>query len=95
MSSPTFIGKITTAANDETAMPHRLPTGALNLRPPFARLKCNAQQQKTLIQTLRMEIHQRMDEHHKEKKKNDLPVMIRASHSLKSAVGLFEAKKTY
>ncbi len=69
------------------------PRGMLNFDAPFARLKCNHQQQKTLIETLQREIRQRMDELTRGRASNDLPTVIRASHSLKSAVGLFEAKE--
>ncbi len=93
MSNPTFIEKTAIAASDQTAKLHRLPGRALNFAAPFARLKCNPQQQKTLIETLQMEIRQRMNELSRGKEENDLPVVIRASHSLKSAVGLFEAQK--
>jgi PAS domain S-box-containing protein len=73
----------------------QLPTrrGKLNFAAPFSRLKCNQQQQKTLIETLQREIRQRMDELTRGRANNDLPIVIRASHSLKSAVGLFEAKE--
>jgi PAS domain S-box-containing protein len=92
-SIATFVGEHATTASNATTTHPRLPSGALNFAAPFARLKCNTQQQKTLIETLQKEIRQRMDELSKGKKNNDLPVVIRASHSLKSAVGLFEAKE--
>ncbi len=59
---------------------------------PFTRMKCTPEQQKTLIVTLATEMRQRLDEIVRGLEKSDLPLMIRAAHSLKSAVGLFGAK---
>ncbi len=67
--------------------------GVLNFAAPFTRLKCNMEQQAQLVDTLRGEIRQRLDELTRGLAVSDLPLLIRASHSLKSAVGLFEAKE--
>jgi two-component system, sensor histidine kinase and response regulator len=59
---------------------------------PFTKIKCTPSQQKSLVETLATEMRQRLDEIVHGLEKSDLPLVIRASHSLKSAVGLFGAK---
>jgi PAS domain S-box-containing protein len=66
--------------------------GLLNFAAPFSRLKCNPSQEKALVETLRGEIRQRLEELTRGLSDSELPLVIRAVHSLKSAVGLFEAK---
>jgi CheY-like chemotaxis protein len=81
------------AERPESLTPPKTNSKTLNFSLPFTRLKCNADQQVALVETLRDEIRQRLDELTRGLAVNDLPLLIRASHSLKSAVGLFEAKE--
>jgi PAS domain S-box-containing protein len=64
----------------------------LNFESPFTKLKCRPSQQQALVETLRREILQRIGEMNEGLERNDLPLLIRAVHSLKSATALFEAK---
>ncbi len=67
-------------------------TSEVDFAAPFSRIKCTTAQQKTLVETLATEMRQRLDEIVRGQEKLDLPLIIRAAHSLKSAVGLFGAK---
>jgi two-component system, sensor histidine kinase and response regulator len=67
-------------------------TSDLDFSAPFSRMKSTPEQQKTLVITLATEMRQRLDEIVRGLEKSDLPLIIRAAHSLKSAVGLFGAK---
>ena len=67
-------------------------TSEVDFAAPFSRIKCTTAQQKTLVETLATEMRQRLDEIVRGQEKSDLPLVIRAAHSLKSAVGLFGAK---
>lgn len=78
----------TTAAQPKS----RTSSPLLNFNAPFQRLKCNPQQQRALVHTLRDELVQRIAEIEVGLSKNDVALVVRAAHSLKSAVGLFEAK---
>ncbi len=58
---------------------------------PFALLPCAVEQQILLVRTLQTETLQRLDEIAQGISAPDFRLLIRASHSLKSAAGLFEA----
>ncbi len=64
----------------------------VDFEAPFARIKCTPEQQKSLVDTLATEMRQRLDEIVRGLEKSELSLVIRAAHSLKSAVGLFNAK---
>lgn len=68
------------------------PTSVLDFAAPFTKIKCTTIQQKMLVETLAAEMKQRLDEIVRGLEKSDLPLVIRAAHSLRSAVGLFGAK---
>jgi len=64
----------------------------LNIDATSKKLKCSPTQLKELVLTLRRETEQRLEEIRKALANHDDKLLVRASHSLKSAAGLFEAK---
>ncbi len=64
----------------------------IDFNAPFAALSCPPDQQRQLVETLRRETQQRLDEIALSIRTNDVRLLVRASHSLKSAAGLFEAQ---
>ncbi|MDZ4851603.1 MAG: response regulator [Pirellulaceae bacterium] len=85
--------RLSTVANGHSAKTSkRKSTGGIDFSAPFVRLKCSVDQQKMLVETLLTELRQRLDEIVRGLEKSDLALMIRAAHSLKSAVGLIGAK---
>ncbi|MEZ6136206.1 MAG: PAS domain-containing protein [Pirellulaceae bacterium] len=63
----------------------------INLDAPLSKLKCTAQQQRQLVVTLQTEAKQRLAELSQALDNHDDKLLVRASHSLKSAAALFEA----
>lgn len=66
---------------------------ALDCDLPLARIKCSPAQQRELVKTLRKEALQRLEEMASAFASLDDKLLVRASHSLKSAAALFEAKQ--
>jgi two-component system, sensor histidine kinase and response regulator len=65
----------------------------VNCDAPLTKIKCSPLQQRELVNTLRNEAVQRIDEMASAFESHDDQLLVRASHSLKSAAALFEAKK--
>jgi two-component system, sensor histidine kinase and response regulator len=65
----------------------------LNCEAPIAKIKCSPTQQRELVKTLRKEAVQRLDEMASAFDVLDDKLLVRASHSLKSAAALFEARR--
>lgn len=65
----------------------------LNFAAPFTQLSCSPKQQIELVQTLKLETLQRLDEISTGIASADFRLLVRASHSLKSAADLFEARQ--
>lgn len=63
----------------------------INFNAPIAKLRCTARQQHQLVATLQRETEQRLEEMSRAIETEDLRLLVRASHSLKSASALFEA----
>ena len=75
--------------------PTRVPIAgqnAIDFCAPFSMLACPLDQQILLVRTLQKETHQRLDEITQGMRSADLRLLVRASHSLRSAAGLFAAK---
>ncbi len=66
---------------------------AIDFSAPFSMLVCPLDQQVLLVRTLQKETHQRLDEIAQGIRSSDLRLLVRASHSLKSAAELFAAKQ--
>lgn len=66
---------------------------SLNIDAPLSKVKCTPTQQRELVKTLRAETVQRIDEISRAFESQDDKLLVRASHSLKSAAALFEAKQ--
>ena len=77
----------------DTALVNPQNHGCLNLDAPLAKVKCTPSQQRELVQTLRDETMRRMDEMVSAFESVDDKLLVRASHSLKSAAALFEARQ--
>jgi HPt (histidine-containing phosphotransfer) domain-containing protein len=60
---------------------------------PLVKLRCSPTQLCQLVTTLRQEAVQRLDEMTLALERHDDKLLVRASHSLKSAAALFDAKK--
>ncbi|MCA9130623.1 MAG: PAS domain-containing protein [Planctomycetales bacterium] len=69
------------------------PANSLNFDAPVKKLKYTAEQQLKLVETLKRETAQRLDELTLAIETEDAKLLIRASHSLKSAAGLFQAEQ--
>ena len=65
---------------------------AIDFCAPFSMLACPLDQQILLVRTLQKETHQRLDEITQGMRSADLRLLVRASHSLRSAAGLFAAQ---
>ncbi len=87
---------------DEWAEPPALPETSqldaigpktLNIDAPLAKVKCTPKQQRELVITLRDEAVRRLEEMVTALESQDDKLLVRASHSLKSAAALFEAKQ--
>ena len=65
----------------------------IDFAAPFSMMACPIDQQVLLVRTLRKETHQRLDEIAQGIKRQDLRLLVRASHSLKSAASLFAAQQ--
>ncbi len=65
---------------------------AIDFCAPFSMLACPLEQQVMLVRTLQKETHQRLDEISQGIRSTDLRLLVRASHSLRSAAGLFAAQ---
>jgi two-component system, sensor histidine kinase and response regulator len=76
-------------ANEPVAV--REKVAIINFSAPFTMLACPAEQQSLLVNTLKKETLQRMEEISTAIRTTDLKLLVRASHSLKSAAALFEA----
>lgn len=63
----------------------------INLDAPLSKLKCTQQQHRQLVLTLEKETQQRLSEVSQALDNHDDKLLVRASHSLRSAAGLFEA----
>ena len=75
--------------------PTRVPIAgqnAIDFCAPFSMLACPLDQQILLVRTLQKETHQRLDEITQGMRSADLRLLVRASHSLRSAAGLFAAQ---
>ena len=59
----------------------------------YARLKCSAEQHRQLVSTLGQELRQRLNEISQALETHSDKLLVRASHSLKSAAALFEANR--
>ncbi|MDX1930118.1 MAG: response regulator [Pirellulaceae bacterium] len=70
-----------------------LGQNAIDFNAPFSMLVCPLDQQVLLVRTLQKETHQRLDEIAQGIQRSDLRLLVRASHSLKSAADLFAAKQ--
>jgi CheY-like chemotaxis protein/HPt (histidine-containing phosphotransfer) domain-containing protein len=68
-------------------------TGNLDFDAPVRRFKCTPEQQVALVKTLRGEISQRLDELSDAIDGQDGKLLVRASHSLKSAAAMFGARE--
>ncbi len=66
---------------------------AIDFSAPFSMLVCPLDQQVLLVRTLQKETHQRLDEIAQGIRSADLRLLVRASHSLRSAAELFAAKQ--
>ncbi len=75
--------------NDDSA---RAPTSDIDFEAPRRRLHYTLDQQRMLVTTLREETIQRVKEIERAMVNNDIKLLVRASHSLKSAAAIFEAK---
>jgi CheY-like chemotaxis protein len=65
---------------------------AIDFCAPFSMLACPLDQQVMLVRTLQKETQQRVDEIAQGIRSADLRLLVRASHSLRSAAGLFAAQ---
>ena len=65
----------------------------LNIRSPLSKLNCSESQLRALVATLRQEATQRLDEITMALESHEDKLLVRASHSLKSAAALFEAQQ--
>jgi two-component system, sensor histidine kinase and response regulator len=63
----------------------------INFEAPLSKLRCTQQQQQQMVATLHRETQQRLEELSRAIDIEDLKLMVRASHSLRSATALFEA----
>ncbi len=63
----------------------------INLDAPLSKLRCSSEQQRQLVLTLQSEAKQRLAEISQALDDHDDKLLVRASHSLKSAAALFEA----
>ncbi len=63
----------------------------INLEAPLSKLKCSPQQHRQLVLTLEKETKQRLAEVSQALDNHDDKLLVRASHSLRSAAALFEA----
>ncbi len=86
-------GKLAAARVSETASDWDERRGLIDFDAPFSMMKCPLDQQILLVQTLQRETHQRLDEIEQGIRRQDLRLLVRASHSLKSAAGLFVAQE--
>lgn len=68
-------------------------TAVIDFEAPFSMMACPLDQQVLLVRTLLKETHQRLDEISQGIQRQDLRLLVRASHSLKSAASLFAAKQ--
>jgi PAS domain S-box-containing protein len=66
---------------------------SINFHAPLSRLKYTEDQQSQLVSTLQSEAQQRLDELGTAIDTHDAKLLIRASHSLKSAAALFEVQE--
>ena len=83
----------TPASADATDNPPTRHSDSINLSTPLARLKCSAEQHRQLVSTLGQELRQRLNEISQALETHSDKLLVRASHSLKSAAALFEANR--
>ncbi len=69
-----------------------LDASTIDFKAPFATLECGQDQQILLVQTLQKETLQRLREIDEGIRRSDQRLLVRASHSLKSASELFAAE---
>ncbi len=87
-------GELGAARESRGAVGHPVAgQNAIDFCAPFSMLVCPLDQQILLVRTLQSETHQRLDEIAQGIKSSDLRLLVRASHSLKSAAELFAAKQ--
>ena len=86
-------GEKAETASHESARAPALGQNAIDFSAPFSMLVCPLDQQVLLVRTLQKETHQRLDEIAQGIQRADLRLLVRASHSLKSAADLFAAKQ--
>ncbi|MBX3423982.1 MAG: response regulator [Pirellulaceae bacterium] len=71
--------------------PEPMRVSLLNIEAPLTRLRCSPTQLRELVVTLRSEAVQRLQEMTRAIESHDDKLLVRASHSLKSAAALFDA----
>jgi CheY-like chemotaxis protein len=84
--------KVTPLVSESSIAP-AMGQNAIDFSAPFSMLACPLDQQVLLVRTLQKETHQRLDEIAQGIQRADLRLLVRASHSLKSAAELFAAKQ--
>jgi CheY-like chemotaxis protein len=89
---PTLSYASSHAATQRQPMLVRERQSIIDFSAPFAALNCPQNQQILLVQTLKKETLQRLGEIDTGIRNQDARLVVRASHSLKSAAGLFEAQ---
>jgi two-component system sensor histidine kinase/response regulator len=75
-------------ASSRSSVPEK---SSLNIESTLKKLKCSPDQLRELVMTLQRETTQRLGEIRQALSSHDDKLLVRASHSLKSAAGLFEA----
>ncbi|HBE66733.1 MAG TPA: hypothetical protein DDW52_01160 [Planctomycetaceae bacterium] len=80
---------------DQHAAPSDLAvnSGLLDFEAPLRKLKATLEQQVALVETLAGEAQQRLDEVSTAISQGDAKLLVRASHSLKSAAAMFDAQQ--
>ncbi len=86
-------GSIEAALASESVAGSDAKPSTIDFSAPFSMLACPVEQQVLLVRTLQKETLQRLDEITQGIRKVDLRLLVRASHSLKSAAGLFAAQR--
>lgn len=69
------------------------PSGLIDFEAPMRKLKATLEQQVALVETLAGEAQQRLDEVSTAISQGDAKLLVRASHSLKSAAAMFDAQQ--
>lgn len=87
-------GKVDMETRDGESVKARvIGQNAIDFSAPFSMLVCPLDQQVLLVRTLQKETHQRLDEIAQGIQRADFRLLVRASHSLKSAAELFAAQQ--